>query len=156
MSATNENTPKQKVDSFTSIFSGSQMLVNLPSEKQAMHLLHIFEEANSEYHWYLRQRFRDRIRQTYSQPTSHVDDRNWFCQLSLVLTLGQALRKEPKQESGEINDQWDINQSSAPLDLFGQALSLFTISEALTLENLEISNLMVSESFWFRGCSKFN
>ncbi|KAI8404976.1 hypothetical protein FOFC_14454 [Fusarium oxysporum] len=86
-----------------------------------MHLLRIFEGANSEYHWFLRQRFRDRIRQTYSQPTSHVDDRNWFCQLSLVLALGQALEREPKQESEETNDPWDFNQPSAPLDLFGQA-----------------------------------
>ncbi|KAF4444609.1 hypothetical protein FACUT_571 [Fusarium acutatum] len=107
-----------------------------------MHLLRIFEGANSEYHWFLRQRFRDRIRQTYSQPTSHADDRNWFCQLSLVLALGQALEKEPKQESEETNDPWDSNQSSAPLDLFGQAVSLLIISETLTLEDLETSNLM--------------
>ncbi|KAF5541752.1 hypothetical protein FPHYL_11740 [Fusarium phyllophilum] len=107
-----------------------------------MRLLRIFEGANNEYHWFLRQRFRDRIRQTYSQPTSHADDRNWFCQLSLVLALGQALEKVPKQESEEINDPWDINQSSAPLDLFGQAVSLFTISETLTLEDLEGLNLM--------------
>ncbi|WKT48666.1 hypothetical protein QSH57_013596 [Fusarium oxysporum f. sp. vasinfectum] len=107
-----------------------------------MHLLRIFEGANSEYHWFLRQRFRDRIRQTYSQPTSHVDDRNWFCQLSLVLALGQALEREPKQESEETNDPWDFNQPSAPLDLFGQAVSLFIISETLTLENLETLNLM--------------
>jgi hypothetical protein len=126
------------------------MLVKLPSEKQATHLLHIFEGANSEHHWFLRQRFRDRIQQTYCQPTSHVDDRNWFCQLSLVLALGQALEKEPKQESEEINDLWDFNQSSAPLDLFGQAVSLFTIPETLTLENLETLNLMVSGSYCFK------
>ncbi|KAF5554036.1 hypothetical protein FNAPI_6580 [Fusarium napiforme] len=107
-----------------------------------MRLLRIFEGANNEYHWFLRQRFRDRIRQTYSQPTSHVNDRNWFCKFSLVLALGQALEKEPKQESQETSDLWDFNQSSAPLDLFGQAVSLFTISETLTLENLETLNLM--------------
>ncbi|KAG7411380.1 hypothetical protein Forpe1208_v010009 [Fusarium oxysporum f. sp. rapae] len=121
---------------------GTEMLVKLPSEKQAMHLLRTFEDANSEYHWFLRQRFRDRIRQTHSQPTSHVNDRNWFCQLSLVLALGQALEKEPKRESEETNDPWDFNQSSAPLDLFGQAVSLYSLSETLTLENLETSNLM--------------
>ncbi|EXL83440.1 hypothetical protein FOPG_03974 [Fusarium oxysporum f. sp. conglutinans race 2 54008] len=133
---------------------GSQMLVKLPSEKQAMHLLRIFEGANSEYHWFLRQRFRDRIRQTYSQPTSHVDDRNWFCQLSLVLALGQALEREPKQESEETNDPWDFNQPSAPLDLFGQAVSLFIISETLTLENLETLNLMASQCFCSRGAMR--
>lgn len=130
------------------------MLVKLPSEKQAMHLLRIFEGANSEYHWFLRQRFRDRIRQTYSQPTSYVDDRNWFCQLSLVLALGQALEKEPKQESEETNDPWDFNQPSTPLDLFGQAVSLFIISETLTLENLETLNLMVSQCFCSRGAMR--
>lgn len=150
MSATYENTPRSE-NRLIQIFPlGSQMLVKLPSEKQATHLLHIFEGANSEYHWFLRQRFRDRIQQTYSQPISHVDDRNWFCQLSLVLALGQALEKEPKQESEEINDSWDFNQSSAPLDLFGQAVSLFTISETLTLENLETLNLMVSGSYCFK------
>jgi proline utilization trans-activator len=123
---------------------GSGVLVRLPSEKQAMHLLSVFEEACNEYHWFLRQRFRDRIRQTYSQPTSHTDDRNWFCQLSLVLALGQALGKEPKQESEETGDPWDFNQSSAPLDLFGQAVSLFSISETITVEDLEVLNLMVS------------
>ncbi|QGI66853.1 hypothetical protein CEK26_010808 [Fusarium fujikuroi] len=107
-----------------------------------MHLLRIFEAANGEYHWFLRQRFRDRIRQTYSQPTSHVDDRNWFCQLSLVLALGQALEEEPKQESEETNDPWDFNQPSDPLDLFGQAVSLLTISETLTSGDLETLNLM--------------
>ncbi|KAF5668645.1 hypothetical protein FCIRC_9599 [Fusarium circinatum] len=107
-----------------------------------MHLLRTFEAANSENHWFLRQQFRDRMRQTYSQPTSHANDRNWFCQLSLVLALGQTLEKKLKQESEEIDDPWDFNQSPASLDLFSQAVSLFGISETLTLENLETLNLM--------------
>jgi hypothetical protein len=105
-----------------------------------MDLVKSFEETNGNYHWYLRESFRERIRQAYSHPTGQAGDRNWFCRLLVVLAVAKAQKPEPKSSlaPGLI--------LSGP-DLFGQAVSLFNISEVPSTDDIETLNLMVVWQF---------
>lgn len=101
-----------------------------------MNLVNTFEETNGNYHWYLRERFQERIRQTYSYPTGQAGDRNWFCRLLVVLAIAEAHKPEPKLSSAP------IAALSGP-DLFVQATLLFSISETPSTDDIETLNLMV-------------
>jgi hypothetical protein len=114
----------------------SELLVKLPLQNQVMNLVSIFEETNGNYHWYLRKRIQERIRQTYSYPTSQAGDRNWFCRLLVVLAIVEAQKPDPESYSAP------IEALSGP-DLFWQAASLFSISEVPSTDDIETLNLMV-------------
>lgn len=116
------------------------MLVKLPLQNQVMSLVNVFEETNGNYHWYLRKTFQERIRQTYSDPTGQAGDRNWFCRLLVVLAIAQAQKPEPKSPLAPMT-------VLSGLDLFGQAISLFGISEVPTQDDIEALNLMVIRKF---------
>ncbi|KAI6767396.1 hypothetical protein HG530_005405 [Fusarium avenaceum] len=118
----------------------SKLLVKLPSQNQVMDLVNVFGETNGNYHWYLRKTFQERIRQTYSDPTGETGDRNWFCRLLVVLAIAQAQKPEPKSSLAPMT-------VLSGLDLFGQAISLFSISEVPSADDIETLNLMVMGQF---------
>jgi hypothetical protein len=101
-----------------------------------MDLVNVFEETNSNYHWYLRKRFQERIRQTYSHPAGQSGDRNWFCRLLVVLAVAQAANPQPESSTAP-------ESALSGLDLFEQAVSLFSISEVPSTDDIETLNLMV-------------
>ncbi|KAK1702984.1 hypothetical protein BDP67DRAFT_550042 [Colletotrichum lupini] len=70
-------------------FLQSEVSFRLPPRPYAFHLLQAFDEGFSEYHWFLRKRFRERILLTYSDPQSQSHDRNWLCRVSVVLALAE-------------------------------------------------------------------
>ncbi|KAF4774651.1 C6 transcription factor [Colletotrichum scovillei] len=71
-------------------FLQSEVSFRLPPRPYAFHLLQAFDEGFSEYHWFLRKRFRERILLTYSDPQSQSHDRNWLCRVSVVLALAES------------------------------------------------------------------
>ncbi|KAK0375362.1 hypothetical protein CLIM01_07261 [Colletotrichum limetticola] len=86
---------RQRAESYTYSrlkfdFLQSEVSFRLPPRPYAFHLLQAFDEGFSEYHWFLRKRFRERILLTYSDPQSQSHDRNWLCRVSVVLALAES------------------------------------------------------------------
>ncbi|KAF4832791.1 Proline utilization trans-activator [Colletotrichum tropicale] len=74
-------------------FLHPEVHLRLPPRPYAFHLLQAFEEGFSEYHWFLRKDFRDRLMLTYSDPSSQSKDRNWLCRVSVVLALAESFNR---------------------------------------------------------------
>ena len=154
-------------------FVESDVSLKLPPRPYAFYLLHVFEEGYRDYHWYLRNRFRVRLSQTYSDPESQAMDRNWLCRVSVVLALAEAwnygrtspLGLENEDMPRGVRNAYAINNgnghwassdstseaSSQPLPpgsaLFEQALLLLkTPCEEPVLEDVEALNLIVSKA----------
>ncbi|TDZ30867.1 putative transcriptional regulatory protein [Colletotrichum spinosum] len=142
-------------------FLQTDVSFRLPPRPYAFHLLQVFEEGFSEYHWFLRQKFRDRLMLTYSDPQSQSHDRNWLCRVSVVLALAESFHKSREGSSIEmklVGDKPDSPHNaqsepssgsthSTPLppgtDFFEQGLVLLKMSsEEPVPEDVEALNLI--------------
>ncbi|KAF6831073.1 C6 transcription factor [Colletotrichum musicola] len=74
-------------------FLQPEVSFRLPPRPYAFHLLEAFEEGFSEYHWFLRRSFYNRLVLTYSDPASQSHDRNWLCRVSVVLALAESFSR---------------------------------------------------------------
>ena len=131
------------------------MALELPPYHYAIHLVDRFETfLGSDYHWYLRKKFRARLEKTYQDLTSQAIDRNWLCRLSVVLALGESFGERAPSlvlDGENISPQEALSSNAtarAPTvpghELFEQALLLFDLPfEEPTVEHVESLNLIV-------------
>lgn len=134
----------------------TRVFVKLPPHSYALYLLGQFESfIGSDYHWYRKQRFRDKMEAAYhtSQPQSM--DRTWLCCFSVALALGESYNDSTSpsfllqdnigvNHDGQLGDE---SQGVAPpgIELFKQGLLLLKPSyEQPTIEQVEALNLIVS------------
>lgn len=136
------------------------MAVKLPPYSYALYLLNQFETfIGSDYHWYHRQNFHDKMETTYNSPHKQSVDKAWLCCFSVVLALGESYtcRVAPSfiiDETAASNSNTQISQDAgqavAPpgIELFKQGLLLLKPSyEEPTIEQIEALNLIVGHHY---------
>ncbi|KAL0939771.1 uncharacterized protein CTRU02_206381 [Colletotrichum truncatum] len=151
-------------------FLQPEVSFRLPPRPYAFLLLKAFEEGFSEYHWFRRKRFQERLILTYSDPDSQSHDRNWLCRVSVVLALAESfnrsrmtssthLKVAGQQPSSNAGISATLDSVSPPLfdlahpsqslplppgsDFFDQGLKLLKMShEEPVPEDVEALNLI--------------
>lgn len=138
------------------IIADAKVAVKLPPYSYAIYLVNQFETfIGSDYHWYHRQHFHDKIEATYNSPDKQSVGKAWLCCFSVVLALGESYtcRVAPSfviDETAVSNTNTRISpdrgQVVAPpgIELFKQGLLLLKPSyEEPTIEQIEALNLIV-------------
>lgn len=96
----------------------AKVAVKLPPYSYALCLLNQFEIfIGSDYHWYHRQHFHDKMGATYSPPHKQSVDKAWLCCFSVNLALGESYtcRVAPSfiiDETAASNSNTQISQDS--------------------------------------------
>ncbi|EPE07154.1 zinc c6 transcription factor [Ophiostoma piceae UAMH 11346] len=138
-----------------------EVTLRLPPRPYAVHLLDVFEEGFCDYHFILRNQFRQRLLLTYQDPRSQARDRIWLCRVSVVMALAEAWnsgRKEgepstrqqsrsPEQNAKRVSFPEGSQPTSTDLppgaELFEQGLYLFRSPlEEANIEHIEALNLI--------------
>lgn len=135
------------------ILVDARVAVKLPPFSYAVYLLNQFEAfIGSDYHWYHRRHFHEKIEATYNSPHKQSADKAWLCCFSVVLALGESYtcRVTPsfivEETTASNTNTKDAGQVVAPpgIELFKQGLLLLKPSyEEPTLEQIEALNLIV-------------
>lgn len=134
----------------------SNITIKLPPYPYAIQLVSQFEAyVGFEYHWYLRQTFRQKLDDTYKDSSSlRAQDRTWLCQLLCVLALGESynshevlsIQVTDYDVIGDPNSETDGKYSFKPpgTTFFEQAMSIFKMpSEHPTMDHVQALNLIV-------------
>lgn len=135
----------------------TRVCVKLPSHSYALYQISQFESfIGSDYHWFRKQRFREKMEAAYHTSQSQAVDRIWLCCFSIVLALGESYN-DNTSPSFILGDNIGINHESqksgqddqgvAPpgIELFKQGLRLLKLAyEEPTIEQIEALNLIVS------------
>ena len=135
----------------------TRVCVKLPSHSYALYQLSQFESfIGSDYHWFRKQRFREKMEAAYHTSKSQIVDRTWLCCFSVALALGESYNdsSSPSFVLGDNigirhdspNGEKDTQREAPPgIELFKQGLRLLKISyEEPAIEQVEALNLIVS------------
>lgn len=139
--------------------------MKLPPYPYTIHLFDTFCNSFEEYQWFLRRSFRERLDDTYNNPSAHSHDRNWLCKVSVLLALAESLTSSYESASASHNRELDntngnsifdqqgwttrqgrLSLSGSPpgADLFDQGLLLLKVSyEEPCIDQIEALNLIV-------------